>query len=38
VLANFRLPLALMHNLGAALLLGATISLFWRDSGAKART
>jgi cytochrome c oxidase assembly protein subunit 15 len=33
VLADFRLPLALMHNLGAALLLGATISLFWRDSG-----
>ena len=33
VLANFRLPLALMHNLGAALLLGVTISLFWQDSG-----
>ena len=29
VLANFRLPLALMHNLGAALLLGTSISLLW---------
>ena len=35
VLANFPLPLALMHNLGAALLLGATISLFWQDSSTK---
>jgi heme a synthase len=35
VLANFLLPLALMHNLCAALLLGATISLLWRDAPAK---
>jgi cytochrome c oxidase assembly protein subunit 15 len=32
VLANFPLPLALMHNLGAALLLAATVSLSWPDS------
>ena len=32
VLANFPLPLALLHNLGAALLLGATVSLPWRSS------
>ena len=35
VLANFRLPLALMHNLGAALLLGATVSLFWHYAATK---
>ena len=32
VVANFPLPLALLHNLGAALLLGATIGLSWRNS------
>ena len=31
VLADFPVALALMHNLGAALLLGATISLFWNE-------
>jgi cytochrome c oxidase assembly protein subunit 15 len=31
VLANFPLLLALMHNLCAALLLCATVSLLWRD-------
>lgn len=33
VLANFPLPLALMHNLGAALLLAATVNLSWQNSG-----
>lgn len=32
VLANFPLPLALLHNLGAALLLGATAGLSWNKS------
>jgi len=32
VLANFPLPLALLHNLCAALLLGATLGLSWRNS------
>ena len=32
VLANFPLPLALLHNLCAALLLGATVGLFWWNS------
>lgn len=32
VLANFPLPLALLHNLGAALLLGATVGLTLRNS------
>ena len=32
VLANFPLPLALLHNLCAALLLGATVGLSWRNS------
>ena len=32
VLASFPLPLALLHNLGAALLLGATVGLSWRIS------
>ncbi|MGP1679927.1 MAG: COX15/CtaA family protein [Burkholderiales bacterium] len=32
VLANFPLPLALLHNLGAALLLCATVGLSWRNS------
>jgi len=32
VLLNFPLPLALLHNLCAALLLGATVGLSWRDS------
>lgn len=32
VLANFPLPLALLHNLCAALLLGATVALSWRNS------
>jgi heme a synthase len=35
VLANFRLPLALMHNLGAALLLGTTVSLLWQHAATK---
>lgn len=35
VLANFRLPLALMHNLGAALLLGTCVSLLWPHAAAK---
>jgi heme a synthase len=35
VLANFPLPLALMHNLGAALLLGATVSLLWQHAATK---
>ncbi len=35
VFANFPMSLALMHNLGAALLLGATVSLLWQDGGAK---
>jgi len=35
VLANFPLPLALMHNLGAALLLGATASLLWQHAATK---
>lgn len=38
VLANFPLPLALMHNLCAALLLGATVSLLWRDAPTKEQT
>ena len=32
VLANFPLPLALLHNLCAALLLGATVGLSWENS------
>ena len=32
VLANFPLPLTLLHNLGAALLLGATAGLSWNRS------
>lgn len=32
VLADFPLPLALLHNLGAALLLGATAGLSWSKS------
>ena len=32
VLANFPLPLALLHNLCAALLLGATVGLCWQNS------
>lgn len=32
VLANFPLPLALLHNLCAALLLGATAGLSWQNS------
>jgi len=32
VLADFPLPLALLHNLGAALLLGATVGLTLRNS------
>ncbi len=32
VLANFPLPLALLHNLCAVLLLGATVGLSWRNS------
>jgi heme a synthase len=32
VLANFPLPLALLHNLCAALLLGATVGLSWQHS------
>lgn len=32
VLANFPLLLALLHNLCAALLLGATVGLSWRNS------
>lgn len=32
VLANFPLPMALLHNLCAALLLGATIGLSWQNS------
>ncbi len=32
VLANFPLPLALAHNLCAALLLGVTIGLSWQNS------
>ncbi len=32
VLANFPLPLALLHNLCAALLLGATVGLSWQKS------
>lgn len=35
VLADFPLLLALMHNLGAVLLLCASISLLWPDSPAK---
>lgn len=31
VLADFPLQLALLHNLSAAILLGATVSLSWRD-------
>ena len=38
VLANFPLPLALMHNLGAVLLLGAAISLFWQDPATEEQT
>jgi cytochrome c oxidase assembly protein subunit 15 len=38
VLANFPLPLALLHNLGAALLLGATAGLSWRDSASEEDT
>ncbi|OGA31505.1 MAG: hypothetical protein A3F75_05890 [Betaproteobacteria bacterium RIFCSPLOWO2_12_FULL_64_23] len=38
VLADLPLSLALMHNLGAALLLGATTSLLWQDSPAKENT
>ena len=33
VLANFPLPLAMLHNLDAALLLGATAGLCWQNSG-----
>jgi cytochrome c oxidase assembly protein subunit 15 len=33
VLANFPLPLALLHNLCAALLLGSTVGLSWQKSG-----
>ena len=32
VLANFPLPLTLLHNLCAALLLGATVGLSWQNS------
>ena len=32
VLANFPLPLALLHNLCAALLLCATAGLSWRNA------
>jgi len=32
VLADFPLPLAVLHNLGAALLLGATVGLSWKNS------
>lgn len=32
VLANYPLPLALLHNLCAALLLGATVGLSWQNS------
>lgn len=35
VLANFPLPLALLHNLFAALLLGATVGLSWQNSGTR---
>lgn len=35
VLAQFPLPLALLHNLGAVVLLGATVSLLGRNSRRK---
>ena len=35
VLADFPLPLALLHNLGAVMLLGATVSLLGRNSRRK---
>lgn len=35
VLANFPLPLALMHNLCATLLLGAIVSLLWQHAATK---
>jgi len=38
VLANFPLPLALLHNLGAALLLGATVGLSPPDSRTREET
>lgn len=38
VLANFPLPLALLHNLCAALLLGATVGLSWQNSGIQEET
>jgi len=38
VLANFPLPLALLHNLCAALLLGATVGLSWQDSETREGT
>jgi len=38
VLANFPLPLALLHNLGAALLLGATVGLSPPDSKTREET
>ncbi len=38
VLANFPLPLALLHNLCAALLLGVTVGLSGRDSGTQEET
>jgi heme a synthase len=38
VLADFPLPLALLHNLCAALLLGATVGLSWQHSEIEEET
>ncbi len=38
VLADFPLSLAVLHNLGAVLLLGATVSLLGHNPGGKERT
>ena len=38
VLADFPLPLALLHNLGAALLLSAAVGLSWKNSEAREET
>ena len=38
VSANFPLPLALLHNLGAALLLGATVGISCQDAASREDT
>ena len=37
VLADFPLLLTLLHNLGAALLLSATVGISWQNSGTREK-